>query len=130
MIHHISFGVTNLETAARFYDAALAPLGYVRVWEDLDPGKEEQAVGYGRPGGNDSFALKLRKSGAHSPGLGFHLAFSADNQEAVQRFHALAILNGGRDNGPPGTRYEYGPNYYAAFVFDPDGYRVEAVVTR
>ena len=77
MLHHISLGVTDIERAAAFYDAALAPLGYVRVWEDLSPGADDQAVGYGVAGGGDKLALKQRSKAQRPPGPGFHLAFAA-----------------------------------------------------
>jgi len=123
MLHHISFGVSNLERSAAFYDAALAELGYVRVWTD------PTAVGYGLATGQDLFAVKLRTGDAVAPGPGFHLAFTAPSREAVARFHAEALAHGGQDNGAPGLRAAYGPNYFAAFVIDPDGYRIEAVTT-
>jgi catechol 2,3-dioxygenase-like lactoylglutathione lyase family enzyme len=123
MLHHISFGVSNLERSAAFYDAALAVLGYVRVWTD------SSAVGYGLAAGQDLFAVKLRASDAAAPGPGFHLAFTAPSREAVARFHAEALAHGGLDNGAPGLRPAYGPNYFAAFVIDPDGHRIEAVTT-
>ena len=63
MLHHLSFGVADIERACAFYDAVLAPLGYVRVWQDLRPGEAGQAVGYGLPGGGDKLALKLRPEG-------------------------------------------------------------------
>lgn len=128
MLHHISIGVSNIERSARFYDEALAALGYVRVWEDLRPGEEEQAVGYGVRGGGDKLAIKLRNAENLLPGPGFHLAFSAPTRTAVQNFHVAALRNGGQDDGAPGLRPGYGPNYYAAFVIDPDGYRIEAVI--
>ena len=122
MLHHISLGVSDLERAAGFYDAALGPLGYARVWTDAT------AIGYGEPGGGDKLAIKLRTEGAIAPGPGFHLALSAPDRDAVIRFHEAALQHGGRDNGAPGLRPHYGPNYFAAFVVDPDGYRIEAVV--
>jgi len=82
MLHHISFGVTNLERSATFYDATLSALGYVRVWAD------DTAVGYGHPGGGDKLAIKLQSLQAAPPGPGFHLAFSAPSREAVALFHA------------------------------------------
>ena len=130
MLHHISFGVSDIERSARFYDETLAPLGYVRVWEDIRPGEENQAVGYGLPGGGDKFAIKQRTSGALAPGPGFHLAFTAPSRVAVGQFYEAALRNGGNDNGGPGLRPEYGPKYYAAFVTDLDGYRVEAVTDK
>lgn len=122
MLHHLSLAVTDLARAARFYDAVLSPLGYVRVWAD------ETAVGYGSPGGGDKFAIKLRKNGVSIPGDGFHVAFAAPNREAVMVFYRESLAYGGRDNGGSGLHSEYGPDYFAAFVFDPDGYRIEAVI--
>lgn len=118
---HISFGVADLERAIAFYDAALAPLGAVRVWTD------DRAAGYGRPGGGDLLALKRQEVPTSPPGPGFHLAFDADDRDAVDGFHAAALAHGGTCNGPPGLRPHYGPTYYAAFVIDPDGHRLEAV---
>lgn len=128
MLHHISLGVSDIERSARFYDAALLPLGYVRVWEDLTPGDDDQAVGYGPPGDGDRLAIKLRGANACAPGPGFHLAFAAASRAAVDAFHAAALRNGGQDNGAPGLRPDYGDSYYAAFVVDPDGHRLEAVL--
>ncbi|MFT3816424.1 MAG: VOC family protein [Rubrivivax sp.] len=131
MLHHLSLGVRDLARSARFYDAALAELGFVRVWSDFDGEPDTQAVGYGLPGGGDKLALKQRSAAAAAaplaPGPGFHLALAAPSREAVARFHAQALQHGGRDNGAPGLRPHYGPHYYAAFVVDPDGYALEAV---
>ncbi len=127
MLHHISFGLSNIEYSASFYDAAHVPLGYVRVWEDINPGATDQAVGYGIPGGSDKFAIKLRPEGQRPPGPGFHLAFAAASRRAVADFHTAALENGGGDTGGPGHRSAYGPHYYAAFVIDPDGHPIEAV---
>lgn len=127
MLHHLSLGVADIERAAAFYDAALAPLGYVRVWVDLRPGEANQAVGYGVFGRGDQLALKHRPDGQRPPGPGFHLAFAAPDRQAVADFHRAALLLGGHDNGAPGLRAHYGPNYYAAFVVDPDGHNLEAV---
>ena len=122
MLHHISFGVADLQRAAAFYDAALSALGYVRVWEF------ETEIGYGQSGGGDKLAIKLQKGGALAPGPRFHVAFAAPSRESVVAFHRAALDHGGRDNGAPGLREHYGPDYYAAFVIDPDGYRIEAVI--
>jgi len=127
MLHHLSLGVVDIERAAAFYDAALAPLGYVRVWSDLRPGQSNQAVGYGVPGGGDGLALKHRPDGQRPPGPGFHVAFTAPDRQAVDAFHRAALQLGSRDNGAPGLRAHYGPHYYAAFVIDPDGHNIEAV---
>ncbi|OWV81441.1 glyoxalase [Rhizobium sp. R634] len=128
MLHHASLGVSDIERSAAFYDAAFAALGYARVWEDIRPGQLGQAVGYGSPGGGDKLAIKHRPEGQRPPGPGFHLAFAAPSREAVDRFHAAAIAHGGRDNGGPGLRPHYGAHYYAAFVIDPDGHALEAVI--
>jgi catechol 2,3-dioxygenase-like lactoylglutathione lyase family enzyme len=123
MLHHISIGVADLGRAGAFYDAALAALGYRRVFADAT------AIGYGIEDNEDKLCLKLQDD-THPPGAGFHLAFAATTKEAVQAFHAAALANGGTCNGPPGLRAHYGPNYYAAFVIDPDGHAIEAVITR
>lgn len=122
MLHHVSFGVADLERSAAFYEATLACLGYVQVWVD------RTAVGYGRPGGGDQLAIKLAGREARAPGPGFHLALAAPSRAAVVAFHQAALRCGGRDNGGPGLRPHYGPHYYAAFVIDPDGHRIEAVI--
>ncbi len=121
MLHHLSFGVTDLTRSAAFYDATLSALGYVRAWTD------KTAVGYGDLGGDDELAIKLRPTEVVVPGPGFHVAFAAPSREAVSRFHEEALRHGGQDNGAPGLRPNYGEHYYAAFVVDPDGYRIEAV---
>jgi GNAT superfamily N-acetyltransferase/catechol 2,3-dioxygenase-like lactoylglutathione lyase family enzyme len=129
MLHHVSLAVRDLSRSLSFYDAALLPLGYVRVWTDLEGATNTQAIGYGRPGHGDKLALKQRQ-GSQPPGPGFHLAFAAANRAAVDGFYRAALQNGGRDNGLPGLRPDYGPDYYAAFVFDPDGYALEAVLNQ
>jgi catechol 2,3-dioxygenase-like lactoylglutathione lyase family enzyme len=122
MIDHLSLGVADLARAAAFYDAILPALGYVRVLT------HERAVGYGRPGDRDE-QLALLASGdkACAPGSGFHLALTAKSRTAVDAFHSAAILAGGIDEGAPGPRPQYGNGYYATFVRDLDGYRLEAV---
>jgi catechol 2,3-dioxygenase-like lactoylglutathione lyase family enzyme len=121
MLHHLSIGVKDLVRSAAFYDAALAPLGYTQVWADA------AAIGYGMQGGGDKFAIKLRPDAA-TPGAGFHIAFAAPSRDAVGQFYSAALLHGGRDNGTPELCLEYGPRYFAAFVIDPDGYQIEAVI--
>ena len=87
----------------------------------------EDGVGYGVPGGNDKLALFVPESRVTPPGPGFHLAFEAPSRAAVDAFHAAALRLGGRDQGAPGARPHYSPSYYAAFVTDPDGHKLEAV---
>ena len=121
MLGHISFGIFDMDRAIAFYDAALAPLGLARVWTN------SKGAGYGPPGRGDILALKRQPVPAAPPGPGFHLAFNATTHAAVDAFHAEAVRMGGTDNGRPGLRPHYGPTYYAAFVIDPEGYRLEAV---
>ncbi len=122
MISHVSFGVSDLAASVAFYDAVLAPIGIGRVWLTDD------GAGYGLPGEEDLLALKLQPVRAVPAGPGFHLAFTAPGREAVNAFHQAALARGGSDAGAPGLRPHYGPNYYAAFVFDPDGNKLEAVI--
>ena len=127
-IHHLSLGVRDILVSLRFYDAVLAPLGFTRVWSDLRPGKPGQGVGYGVPGGADVLTLKERAAAPVELGSGFHLALAAPSRAAVDRFHVVALAHGGVDDGAPGPRPAYGAHYYAAFVLDPDGHRLEAVI--
>jgi len=120
MLGHLSFGVKDLRRMAEFYDAVLAPLGYVRVWNS------EHGAGFAEPGKADKLNLFPRRD-ASPPGAGFHLAFNAPSRAAVDAFYAAALHAGATDNGPPGLRLNYSPTYYAAFVIDPEGYRIEAV---
>ena len=120
MLHHVSLPVADLELSGRLYDAALGALGYQRVFTADD------AVGYGHEPGKDKLCLK-RTPDAANAGRGFHLAFAAPSREAVERFHTSAIEQGARDNGPPGLRQQYGPDYFAAFVIDLDGHALEAL---
>ena len=121
ILGHLSLGVADLARAAHFYEEILRPLGCVRVW------RHEHAVGFGEAGRGDKLALFARPGEARPPGPGFHLAFNAPSRAAVDAFHAAAISAGGVDAGAPGPRPHYGPAYYAAFVIDPDGHKLEAV---
>lgn len=124
MFDHLSIGVQDLDRAGAFYDAALAPLGFVRLW------RHPRAVGYGPAGfeGEAPFAIVHAKGGPQASEPDFHLAFRAPSREAVDGFHAAAVTAGGSDDGPPGIRENYDPGYYAAFVRDLDGHRLEAVL--
>lgn len=124
LLHHLSFAVTDLDRSAAFYDATLATLGYRRVCTG------RAFIGWGLVKDQDAFAIKLRPRGVKIPGAGFHVAFAAPSRRAVKAFHRAALQHGGRDNGGAGLHPEYGPTYWAAFVFDPDGYRIEAVINR
>lgn len=119
MFDHISIGVRDIVRAKRFYDAALKPLGHSCLSEG--PGM----LGYGR----DKVALWIGQTDRPVPSdkaSYLHFCFTAPDREAVNAFHAVALAAGGTDNGAPGLRRDYDPNYYAAFVIDPDGYRIEA----
>ena len=78
-------------------------------------------------GGGDKLALFAKTGEVRAPGPGFHLAFNAPSRDAVDRFHAAALRAGGSDCGRPGPRLQYGATYYAAFVLDPDSYKLKAV---
>ncbi len=119
MINHVSIGVRDVAGAKRFYDAALKPLGYSCLSADAG------SLGYGR----DAVALWIgaaKRPVAADDGSNLHFCFDAPTRKAVDTFHAAALRAGGRDNGAPGLRADYGADYYAAFVVDPDGYRIEA----
>ena len=124
MLDHLAINVSDLARSRRFYEQALAPLGYgVR-------GEHRQAVAFGRlapaPGDDPGGSFWICQ-GIPQPQC-VHLAFRAPNRAAVQAFYAAALAAGGTDNGVPGLRPHYHAHYYAAFVWDPDGYNVEAVV--
>ena len=122
MLDHIGVDVTDLATSRAFYKAALAPLGYRMIQElTADQTGANPIVMFGVDA--PEFVIAEDKA----PGLGNHFAFRAENRAAVDAFHAAALTAGGRDNGPPGLRPNYGPTYYAAFVLDPDGFNIEAV---
>lgn len=124
MFDHVSIGVSDLDRAVPIYGSALAPLGIVQLW------RSARAVGFGPPGfeGEAPFALVVPRDGTARPSPAAHVAFRAPSREAVQRFHAAAVAAGAQDDGPPGIRESYDPGYYAAFVRDPDGNRLEAVL--
>jgi catechol 2,3-dioxygenase-like lactoylglutathione lyase family enzyme len=119
MLNHISIGVRDIARTKRFYDAALKPLGYSCLSES------EGSLGYGK----GAVALWIGASERPVPSddrSGLHVCFDAPTRKSVDAFHAAALKAGGKDNGKPGLRADYGPNYYAAFAVDPDGYRIEA----
>lgn len=119
MIDHVSIGVRNVAASKRFYDAALKPLGYQCLSESAE------SLGYGAQAPALWVNLAERPVGADSRS-GLHFCFSAPNRKSVDAFHAGGLASGGRDNGHPGLRSDYGAGYYAAFLIDPDGYRIEA----
>jgi len=116
IIDHIGFAISNSQKSNEFYTKALAPLGIEKVME------YEGWSGYGRDGKPEFWFGEAKD--AHGP---MHIAFSADNRDQVRQFYEAALAAGGKDNGGPGIREEYHPNYYGAFVIDPDGHNIEAV---
>jgi len=116
MLDHIGFGVTDYQRSKAFYEQTLAPLGITVVIEPMG-----QACGFGRDG-KPFFWIETGRSVVH----GLHAAFFADRRELVDAFHAAGLAAGGTDNGAPGLR-PYHPNYYAAYILDPDGNNIEAV---
>lgn len=124
MLDHTGINVGDIERSKAFYRAALAPLGF-RITKDFGAACGfGVADGYGKspdPGGD----FWIAQGEPQVPRV--HVAFSAASRAAVDAFHKAALAAGGKDNGAPGLRPRYHPNYYGAFVFDPDGYNIEAV---
>ncbi|HEY3777971.1 MAG TPA: VOC family protein [Rhizomicrobium sp.] len=122
MLHHVSVGVDDVAKAAEFYDAILSALGYKRTAQYLP-----YAIAYGE--GISEFWIQLpHDRSKSSPGNGMHVAFAGRSRDAVNRFHEASLAHGGTDEGGPGPRPDYGPDYYGAFVRDPFGNKVEAVL--
>lgn|ERR687893_339530 len=120
MIHHVSLGTNDIDRARAFYDPLMALLG-LRLIEAKD-----RALLYGT--GEVLFSVERPVDGQPaSPGNGVHVAFAARDRAMVEAFHATGLARGGRDAGGPGLRPTYDPNYFAAFLYDPDGNKVEAV---
>ena len=123
MIDHTGVIVRDLERSKVFYAAALKPIGYVLIHEF--PGSVTggaDVAGFGVPPKTDFW---IASGTPNQPPI--HVAFLASSRDVVEQFHRAAIAAGGRDNGPPGPRPQDHPNYYGAFVLDPDGHNIEAV---
>ena len=125
MFDHLSITTTDLDRAQSFYDAVLAPLGVPRV------NRRERSVYGERPAtdGGPCYLSVYLSTGLNSGVVADnrHWCFRAPSRAAVRAFHRAALAQGGTDDGPPGLREIYSPDYYAAFVRDPDGNRLEAV---
>lgn len=123
MLDHVGFPVADFQRSRRFYDTALAPLGISRL---MDVSAEETGgdahAGYGNEG-KPFFWIGTGRTAAGQ----LHVAFAAKDRATVDHFHATALAAGAVDNGPPGLRPHYHPDYYGAFVLDPDGNNIEAV---
>ncbi|AQR61646.1 glyoxalase [Brevundimonas sp. LM2] len=120
MLHHVSLGTSDLEQAEAFYDAVMREVGLNKTL------RVDEAIGYGA--GITVFSLNMpADGGAASPGNGVHIAFEVETRTAVDAFFRTALKHGGAADGEPGPRPEYDPHYYAAFVRDPDGNKIEAL---
>lgn len=117
MLDHVTVGVGDIKRSKEFYDKALRPLGIECLYTE-----GETFAGYGT-NRKAFFWIGLR----NEPQTGAHIAFTSKDREAVDGFYAAALAAGGRDNGKPGVRPHYHPNYYGAFILDPDGHNIEAV---
>ena len=115
-VAHVAVNVADWDRAKRFYEGVLGPLGYRIVYE------EQGALAYFADTNGLDFGM-----GRRDPVGGAHVAFECEDRPTVGAFYAAAMAAGGRDNGPPGLRPQYAPDYYAAYVLDPDGNNIEAV---
>ncbi|HYD35987.1 MAG TPA: VOC family protein [Allosphingosinicella sp.] len=123
-IDHVSIPVRDVEKAASFYDPVLATLGLRRFKQ------RDDAIGYGPDDGSPAifWILARGEQGSAEPGTGLHISFRAADRAEVNAFHETALALGGRDAGPPGERPHYTAGFYGCFVFDLDGFKIEAVV--
>ncbi|WUR14920.1 VOC family protein [[Empedobacter] haloabium] len=126
MIDHVGIVVTDFSNSRAFYEKALAPIGYAMLME-LGPEitGTVRVAGFGIAPKPDFWISEARSGG--TAGNTVHVALRVDSRALVDAFHAAALAAGGRDNGAPGIRAHYHPNYYGAFVLDPDGHNIEAV---
>ena len=122
MIDHIGFPVSDYARSKAFYTKALAPLGYTLIMEVRQDEHDSPAAGFGANGKPDFWI-----GGEGGLNRVLHVAIAVNDRAAVDAFHRAALAAGGTDNGAPGLRPHYHPNYYGAFVRDPDGHNVEAV---
>lgn len=120
MIHHVSIGSNDIDRARVFYGAVMEVIG-LRLLAD-----RQTSLDYGS--GAIEFSVETPSNGEiATTGNGVHVAFAAEDRAMVDRFHAAGLAHGGDDAGAPGVRAKYDPNYYGAFLFDPDGNKIEAV---
>lgn len=119
MLDHMSIGVRDVAASRKFYDAVFAALGYRCIYEG------DGYAGYGDTAAEFWINQAARPVPADAAS-GLHVSFVATDRAAVDAFHAAGVAMGGKDNGAPGPRPDYGATYYAGFIVDPDGYRIEA----
>ena len=127
MLDHVGFAVADAERSKRFYEQALAPLGITLIMTATPDQTEAGGTAHGFGSDGKPF---FWVGDNERVGEGTHIAFGASSRTDVDAFYAAAIAAGGKDNGAPGLRPHYHPNYYGAFVLDPDGTNIEAVCHR
>jgi catechol 2,3-dioxygenase-like lactoylglutathione lyase family enzyme len=127
MLDHVGFAVADAERSRAYYEKALAPIGITLIATATPDQTEAGGTAHGF-GSNGKPYFWIGDN--ERVGEGTHVAFAVDSRALVDAFHAAAMAAGGRDNGPPGLRPHYHPNYYGAFVLDPDGNNIEAVCHR
>ena len=124
-LSHVGIPVSDTARSKAFYERTLAPLG-MKILMEMGPDQTESggtAIGFAKDDQSDSFWIGDNEK----VGEGVHVAFEVESRDQVDAFHEEALAAGGKDNGAPGLRPHYGPNYYAAFVYDPDGANIEAL---
>ena len=122
MIDHLLVHVSDIKKSGHFYDMALEPIGYKKLYDTPVEFMGNMSLGW-----EDSSKTELYITESSSTEPKIHLAFRADHREQVDAFYKAAMSAGGKDNGKPGLRPKYHENYYGAFVLDPDGHNIEAV---
>jgi len=121
---HVTVGTSDVKRSERFYDAVMVVLGHPVLF------KNAKALAYGTGTGEKFFVLYPFDGKEARPGNGVHAAFKADSRAMVDAFHKAALESGGSDEGPPSLRPHYHPNYYGAYIRDPDGNKLQAVCHR
>jgi catechol 2,3-dioxygenase-like lactoylglutathione lyase family enzyme len=123
VIAHVGIHVSDIERSKKFYSEALEPIGYQMIREyGVMPNRPAASAGFGDSPRADLWIYQGKPNPAST-----HIAFHVDKRQLVDAFYQAAIAAGGKDNGKPGLRPQYNPNYYGGFVLDPDGYNIEAV---